>query len=184
MSAYFRPLCAALTLWCLFAAAGAGAQPTRVASIQGQKAAQGQRAVVLLFIARDCPISNAYAPEIKRIIARYSPQRIAFQLVYPDPDTTLVAAKRHAQEYGYSCPVILDPKHRLVRKAGATVTPEAAVFAPDGKLLYRGRIDDLYVTFGQRRFAATKHNLRDVLEAVVRGRRVATPRTTAIGCFI
>ena len=178
MSACLRALCAALTLLCLLAAVGAWAQPARVSS------AAGQRAVVLLFIARDCPISNAYAPEIKRIIARYSPQKITFQLVYPDPDTTLAAAKQHAQEYGYSCPIILDPKHRLVRKAGATVTPEAAVFAPEGKLLYRGRIDDLFVTFGQRRFAATKHDLRDALEAVLSGKPVAAPRTTAIGCFL
>lgn len=144
----------------------------------------GGKAVVLLFIARDCPISNAYAPEIKRLIARYTPLRIAFYLVYPDPDTSPAAAKQHAKDYGYSCPVLLDPAHRLVRKAGATVTPEAAVFARGGRLLYRGRIDDLYLGFGQRRDHATRHDLRDALDAVLAGRPAATPKTQAIGCFI
>ena len=174
------------TLWtvaallCLLAASGsrAGTGGDPLANTAGQKA------VVLLFIARDCPISNAYAPEIKRLIARYTPQKVAFYLVYPDPDTSLAAAKQHAKEYGYTCPLVLDPAHRLARKAGATVTPEAAVFAPGGRLLYRGRIDDLYFGFSKRRDHATRHDLRDALDAVLAGRVIAAPRTQAIGCFI
>lgn len=144
----------------------------------------GKKAGVLLFIARDCPISNAYAPEIKRILTAYAPQKIAFELVYPDPGTTSAAAHQHAKDYGYTCPIVLDPTHRLAKKYGATVTPEAVVLSPQGKILYRGRIDDLFVTFGQRRFQVTKHDLRQALEAVLRGKPIATPRTTAIGCFI
>ncbi len=165
---------------CVLAAAGARARP----GDDPLPGAAGTKAVVLLFIARDCPVSNSYAPEIKRIIARYMTQKVAFTLVYPDPDTSLAAARRHAKDYGYICPLLLDPAHRLVRRAGATVTPEAAVFAPSGKLLYRGRIDDLYLGFGQRRFAATRHDLRDALDAVLAGRPVPVPRTQAIGCFL
>lgn len=145
---------------------------------------KGKRAVVLLFIARDCPISNAYAPEINRLCAQYAPQKIAFYMVYPDPDTTLADAQKHAREYGYASPVLLDPGHRLTRRAGATVTPEAVVFAPDGKLLYRGRIDDLYIGFGKQRFAATRHDLRLALDAAAQGKTTPRPFTRSIGCFI
>jgi len=144
----------------------------------------GKKAVVLLFIASDCPISNSYAPEIQRICAYYTPRNVAFTLVYSDPDLSLANAKKHARDYGYTSPVLLDPTHRLARKAGATVTPEAAVFAPSGKLLYRGRIDNLYVGYGQRRYTVTRHDLRDALDAVLRGKPVPTPITPAIGCFI
>lgn len=145
---------------------------------------KGEKAVVLLFIAHDCPISNSYAPEIKRLCAHYTPDKIAFYLVYSEPDLSPAAAKQHAHEYGYTCPLILDPKHRLVHKAGATVTPEAAVFSSKGKLLYRGRIDDLYYGYSQRRFAVTEHDLRDALDAVLSGKPVPKSRTQAIGCFI
>ena len=166
-------------LLCLLAVgsrAGTGGDPLAHAA--------GKKAVVLLFIARDCPISNSYAPEIKRIIARYAPRKVAFTLVYPDPDTSLAAARQHAKDYGYTCPLLLDPVHTLVRRAGVTVTPEAAVFAPSGRLLYRGRIDDLYLGFGQRRYAVTRHDLRDALDAVLSGRPVPSARTQAVGCFI
>ena len=181
MSSRPRPIRAAFALLCLCLASAAWASPKAADPFAD---AHTKKAVVLLFIARDCPISNTYAPEIKRIIAQYTPQKIAFTLVYPDPETTLAAAKKHAQDYGYSCPILVDPKHRLSQKFGMIITPEVAVLAPNGKLLYRGRIDDLYITFGQRRYAVTTHDLRNALEAVLKNRPIPTPRTTAVGCFI
>ena len=49
---------------------------------------------------------------------------------------------------------------------------------------YRGRIDDTYFGYGKRRFAATHHDLRDALEAVLSGKPVHERTTEAIGCFI
>ncbi len=147
-------------------------------------AAKGKKAIVVLFIASDCPISNSYAPEINRICARYTREKIAFTLVYSDPDLSLAEAKKHAGDYSFTCPLVLDPSRHLARRAGVTVTPEAAVFSPAGRLLYRGRIDNLYVGFGQRRYGATKHELRDALDAIVQGKPIFSPRTLAIGCFI
>ncbi len=178
MSAYRAMAAAALFCLLLVSACRAGIVRDPLANTHGKKA------VVLLFIAHDCPISNSYAPEIKRILAHYTPEKIAFYLVYSEPGLSLSAAKQHAREYGYTCPLVLDPKHRWAQKAGATVTPEAAVFSPSRKLLYRGRIDDLYFGYGQRRFAATAHDLRDALDAVLIGKPVLKPRMQAIGCFI
>ena len=59
-----------------------------------------------------------------------------------------------------------------------------AVFTPGGKLVYRGRINDLYTGFGDRRNAASEHNLRDALDAVLSGKPVKVSRTEAIGCLI
>jgi hypothetical protein len=80
--------------------------------------------------------------------------------------------------------VLIDRRHELVRQLGATVTPEAAVIGAHGELLYRGRIDDGYVSLGKRRFEATTHDLRDALEAVLAGKPVAAPRTATVGCAI
>ena len=74
--------------------------------------------------------------------------------------------------------------HTLVKMTGATVTPEAVVFDSRRKIAYRGRIDDLYISFGQARDAATTHELADALEAVLAGKTVAEPATKAVGCYI
>lgn len=141
-------------------------------------------ATVYLFTTTDCPIANGYAPEINRIVSAYAPRNIDFRLVYVDPDTTDEQAKHHAKEYGYTCLFLLDPRHEWVRKVGATMTPEAAVVSSDGSLVYRGRIDDLYVDYGKRRKEPTTRDLRDALDAVLEGKPILNRTTTAIGCFI
>jgi len=142
------------------------------------------KAVVLLFVGYDCPISNGYAPEVVRICKEYMPKKVAFCVVYADADISRDEARKHAKEYGYCCPAILDPEMKLARQVGATVKPEAAVLSPQGELLYRGRINDLHTDFGKKRPQPTTHDLRDTLDAVLAGKPVPAARTKAIGCYI
>lgn len=142
------------------------------------------KAVVLIFYGHDCPISNGYAPELARLYKEYAPQEVAFCIVYADADFKAADARKHAKEYGFLCPAILDPKLTLARQVGATVKPEAAVLSPKGELLYRGRIDDINADFGQRRLKPTKRELKDALDAILAGKAVGTPRAKAIGCDI
>ena len=143
-----------------------------------------KKATVLFFVLPDCPISNAYAPEIKRICKDYEPKKVATFLVHADPDVSAEQAKMHAKEYGLACPVLRDPTHVLVKRTGVSIAPEVAVLGPDGKLLYRGRIDDLYIEVGKRRAEPTQRDLRNALDAIVQGKAVPTPVTKAIGCFL
>jgi hypothetical protein len=143
-----------------------------------------QTAIVLVFIAPECPISNAYAPEIERLAGTYGPRGVSFYLVHADPDVTPEQARAHAAEFGFRSRVLLDPNHELVRLTGATVTPEAAVLTTTGDVVYRGRIDDRYLALGKKRFRATTRDLADALDAQVQGKEVAVARTKAVGCLI
>jgi hypothetical protein len=51
-------------------------------------------------------------------------------------------------------------------------------------LAYHGRIDDRFVSLGVERPAATQHDLRDALTAVVAGRAPAVATAPAVGCYI
>lgn len=191
---------------------GTARRPLEAARADGTKPAAraAAKAVVFLFIATDCPISNSYAPEFNRICSRYGraeqkagpgatdqtkpdprdardardPRAFDFYLVHADPDLSAADAKKHASDYGYGCPVLMDSKKRLAGQLGAKATPEAFVVAPDGAVLYHGRIDDQYFAYGKRRAAPTTHDLRDALDAVLAGKPVAVPETKVIGCPI
>ncbi len=143
--------------------------------------------VVVLFVRTDCPVSKRYAPEIERLYEAHRGDRMAFWLAFCDPDEAAPVIRAHLDEYGYHVPALRDSKHELVAAAGATVTPEAAVFVRGNggwRLVYRGRIDDRYASLGRSRPAATVHDLEDVLRELALG-NVPEPRfTTAIGCFI
>lgn len=139
---------------------------------------------VLIFTTVDCPIANGYAPQINQIVKDYTDKHVAFFLVHVDSDVTTKDAREHAKDYGYTCPVILDPEHKIVNFVGATMTPEACVFTREGKLAYLGRINDWYAGLGKKRFNVRNEDLRNALDAVLAGREVATPRTKVIGCNI
>lgn len=142
------------------------------------------KAVVLLFARSDCPISNRYAPEVKRLYAEFAPRGVAFWLVYPVARDTSEVIRKHVQAYEYPLRVARDPGHAWVRKTGVKVTPEAAVFRPGGQLAYRGRIDDWYVDFGKARSKPEERDLQNALTAILEGKPVPRSRTGAVGCFI
>lgn len=142
------------------------------------------RAVVLFFVTTDCPLSNGYAPEMNRIEQAYAPRGAVFYAVQGDTTIPDEEVRRHAREYGYRFPAVLDPRQILARHTGATVTPEAVVLSAEGAVLYRGRIDNRVEDFGKTRLQATQFDLRDALDAIMAGRPVPHPRTRALGCAI
>jgi hypothetical protein len=142
------------------------------------------KGTVLIFTRSDCPISNRYAPEVQRLADRFGPLGIAFWLVYVDPDEEPQAIRRHLEEYGYGLPALRDTEHRLVRLAGARVTPEAAVYTPGRELVYGGRIDNRYSDYDRKRFSPTKRDLEEALEGLLAGRAPEVKRSPAVGCYI
>jgi len=139
--------------------------------------------IVLVFVRTDCPIANRYAPTIQEISKKYR-DSAEFYLVYPVRTETSQQIKRHLKEYGYELTALRDPDYGLVKRAETQVTPEAAVFAPDGRLLYHGRINDWYAEFGRSRREPTTHELVDVLSAANAGKTVANAAVPAVGCFL
>lgn len=144
----------------------------------------GAKAILLFFVATDCPVANSYVPEMNRIREAYAGRGVLVYAVQADPATAASDAARYAREFRYSFPMLLDSRHALVSLAGATVTPQAAVLSPDGAVLYMGRIDNRVEDFDKRRLAATQHDLRDAIDAVLAGKAVPHPRTKSIGCAI
>jgi thiol-disulfide isomerase/thioredoxin len=139
--------------------------------------------VVLLFVRTDCPISNRYAPTIQSLSAHYA-AHAAFYLVYPIKSESTAQIREHTKAYGYHLPILRDPDYALVKKAQVQVTPEAAVFSTDGRLLYHGRIDDWYVDFARARSAPTTHDLSAALDAAVAQKTVPSASAPAVGCFL
>ena len=70
------------------------------------------RVTVFLFTRTDCPISNRYAPEVQRLQAKFRPDNVRFLLIYPDPDESVQAIRKHIKEYGYQLDALRDPEPR------------------------------------------------------------------------
>lgn len=140
---------------------------------------------ILFFVTSDCPISNAYAPEIQRICTQYRSKGVACSLVYEDVSIHPADVRGHLDEYRYrGIPYAIDRDRAIANKAGATVTPQAVVTDESGAIRYRGRIDNRYEQLGKPRRVVTVRDLRDAVDAVLAGKPVTSPETTALGCYI
>jgi thiol-disulfide isomerase/thioredoxin len=143
----------------------------------------GGRIVVLVFVRTDCPVANRYAPRIQKLSEEHA-AKAAFWLVYPSKAESAEMIQKHEREYGYKIPALRDPQHVLVKESQVEITPEVAVFSTDRRLVYHGRIDNLYEDIGRTRSVATTHELEDAISAALGGKSVEVGATHGVGCYI
>ena len=128
--------------------------------------------------------TTEFLRELNRIREAYAGRGVLMYAVQADTTVAESEVARYAKDYRYTFPLVLDPHQVLVQFVGATVTPEAAVLSPEGKLLYLGRIDNRVADFGKARPQATERDVRDALDALLAGKPVPHPVTKSIGCAI
>src|SRR5882757_8616748 len=145
------------------------------APVDALQAPAGTKAIVFLFTSTDCPISNRYAPEVRRIAEAFGSKGVVFRLVYTSPAEDASAIRAHMTAYAYEgvAEAVRDPKQALVKFAGATITPEVAVVV-GGRFVYLGR----------ERPAPTERDLFNALTAIVAGKPAPRAATQPVGCFI
>lgn len=139
---------------------------------------------VLFFIVHDCPICNRYVPEINRIVRDYRNRGFRFTAVYSEADFSQEDGQKHARDYHFDLPFVIDSEHRFAAQFGVKVVPEAVVLNSKRELLYRGRIDDLYADIDKQRPTATRHDLREALDNIAAGSKADRPSVPAVGCPI
>jgi thiol-disulfide isomerase/thioredoxin len=189
-----RRVSASVLFTCLLAGAGY-AQPRSGAlygyDLQGKPVARlatsGAKAVVLFFLATDCPVSNRYAPEIDRLEKEFAGKPVVFWLVYPNATETAEGVIHHQAAFSLAGATLVRPSQWFVAQMQATITPEAGVLIPEGvgwRTVYAGRIDNRYVDIGRERPKATRHDLEDAVEAVLAHQPVSAPGGPPVGCGI
>jgi hypothetical protein len=152
--------------------------------------ASSAKYVATIFVATDCPISNRYLPLLARLSQQYAPRGVRFWLVYPNPGDTLATVLAHQKQYPVAASLsqLIAPDPRFLAQAHVHVTPETAVFHGDAVMsqpvVWHGRIDDRYLTFGTQRPAATRHDFANALDAVLGDRAPAPPAAPPVGCAI
>lgn len=188
----FHPHCAAsILLVTLLAAKSVSAIETYGLDLHGQPVQQlagpGVRAVVLIFAASDCPISNRYVPEVARLNHEFSADGVRFWWVFPNPSDTAAVVLQHEKDFSISEDTVLDRRQTLVHMAHATTTPEAAMFVvQDGVLreVYRGRIDDRYISIGQERPQPQHRELEAAIKAALANKPIPQPAGPPVGCSV
>lgn len=140
---------------------------------------QGKKVLVLMFIATQCPISNAYNERMATISREYATKGVAFVGINSNKQESVAEIAEHARAHGFSFPILKDPGNVRADEFGAQVTPEIYAFDASWTLRYHGRIDD-----DRSGESIRSHDLRSALDALLAGRQVPVRETKAFGCTI
>jgi peroxiredoxin len=142
-----------------------------------------KKAYVLVFTNTTCPVAQRYLPTLQAMEKEFRDKDVQFVAVNAATEDTLVAMATQAVKYDVEFPFVKDFDGLCAKALGVTRTPEAVVLDAEKRICYRGRIDDQFRLRGVRKEPTTR-DLKDAVESVLAGRKVATPETEVDGCLI
>ena len=132
-----------------------------------------------------CPVVLANLGRLTALARGYRDRGVRFVMVSSNdadryPGDSFEAMHRFAAEHDLPFPYLHDEDQTVARSYRTVRTPEVLVFDAERRLRYHGRIDDA----PKDPEAATTHELRDALEALLDGREPAEAETWAVGCTV
>jgi peroxiredoxin len=140
---------------------------------------KGKNGSVLIFIAVQCPVSNAYNERMEKLAQDYKSRGITIIGINSNVSEPADAVKAHAAEKHLTFPILKDAGNKIADKLGASKTPEAYFLDSNNKLLYHGRIDN-----SKDAAQVNVNDLRDALDAALAGKPVEKTTAAAFGCTI
>ena len=144
---------------------------------------ESSKVVVLAFLGTECPLAKLYAPRLASLNAELKSRGVAFLGVNSNRQDSNTEVATHARRHGIEFPVLKDTGNRLADAIGVTRTPEIVVLDEKRVVRYHGRIDDQYGV-GYIRDEVQKPFLKNAVVDLLAGRKVRTPATEVVGCFI
>ena len=137
------------------------------------------KAIVIMFIATECPVSNAYNSRMEDIYKNYNQKNVAFIGINSNKAESVERIKEHAKEKGLTFTILKDEKNIIADKFEASFTPEVYVLNGNFELLYHGRIDN-----SKNESDVVSNDLENTLNEILAGKEVSKKETKAFGCTI
>jgi peroxiredoxin len=144
----------------------------------------GRRVRAFVFLSTECPVSNGYTKTLNELHAKFKAKSVDLFGIVADSTVTRTQATRHFPEFKTTFPILFDASGLLLHAFQPSHVPEAFVLDRDGKLVYRGAIDNAWEAIGRRRPKAEKEFLADAITAALDGKEITVAETKPVGCLI
>ena len=144
-----------------------------------KKLREKKKAVVLIFLATQCPAVDDYVERIVTLVKDYKEKDVQFVGIHSNKHETVKEIKKYREKHNFEFPILKDPDNEIADYFQARRTPEVFLIDTENILRYRGAIDD-------SRKTPKKRYLNDVLNLILDGKTIPEKRkkTRAIGCTI
>lgn len=136
---------------------------------------RGKGATVLYFWSIDCPCVDACEMRVKRLMDRFRDRDVSWVAIDSHPDDTREAVLRKMVRLHADYRMFLDPTGKIAKRLGGLTATDAVVLDGEGRIRYRGAIDDALVK-------PKEEYLGPALEAILAGRDPVPAETKPYGC--
>src|SRR2546425_10451915 len=145
---------------------------------------KGEKGTAVIFTCNECPFSKGYEDRLIGLAKTYQPEGIGFVAINANdpkivPGDGFEFMVKRAQDKGLPYPYVIDETQEIATAYGARVTPHIFLLDAQGKLAYRGRVDD---SLEQDKIKT--HDFAAALDALVSGKPVQVAETKAFGCSV
>jgi peroxiredoxin len=151
-----------------------------------RKDVAGPKGLLAMFICRHCPFVKHVENELAKIGRDYAGRGVGIVAIssndvtsHPEDSPTKLAYQ--AQELNLNFPYLFDESQDVARAYDAQCTPDFFLYDGQGRLVYRGQLDD---SRPGSEIPVTGSDLRAALDAVIAGRAVSREQRPSIGCNI
>ncbi len=147
--------------------------------------AQGEKGTVVAFICNHCPFVKHVQKPLAELGKWAQENGVGFVAISSNnvethPDDAPDKMKQEAQQAGYTFPYLYDESQEIAKKFKAACTPDFYVFDGEGKLFYRGQMDDTRPDKG----TATGEDLKSAIAGAIAGEAPPSEQKPSMGCNI
>jgi peroxiredoxin len=146
---------------------------------------RAQKGLLVMFICTHCPYVKHIEKGLASLGADYQGKLGIVAISSNDadkyPDDSPAGLKRQAQAMGFKFPYLYDESQVVARAYKAACTPDIYLFDQAFKLAYRGQFDGSRPGNG---VPVTGKDLREALDAVLRGEAPSADQRSSVGCNI
>jgi len=132
---------------------------------------------VLIFLNTECPICQKYQGSLHQF------NQDSVILVFPGQSDTNAVKSFAAYDSIPLTRIIIDTDFRLTKMLGAKTTPQT-IITLNGKVKYKGLIDDRFMALGSARQFAHVNYIRNALISLQQNHADSIAHTEPVGCLI
>lgn len=146
----------------------------------------GEMGTVIMFICNHCPFVLHVNEELVKLANDYSDKGISFVAISANDATTHhedgpEKMKEQAAAMHYPFPYLYDKSQAVAKDFKAACTPDFFVYNSALELVYRGQLDS---SRPGNDIPVTGKDIRQLLDALLKGAPIPTDQHPSIGCSI
>jgi peroxiredoxin len=146
----------------------------------------GEKGTVIVFICNHCPYVLAIVDRLAADARALRAEGVGFAAICANdaaayPDDSFANMKVFVQRHALPFPYLHDETQEVARAYDAVCTPDFFGYDADGKLKYRGRLDEGRTDPPP---AGARRELLDAMRAVAKTHAIPPGQTPSIGCSI